>query len=1457
MKKNLLTFLILLFCVQLAFAQNGSNAVRLNPNTEIVNTIFWNNPKFFPTSPGVVVSHSASDSLTVVDNNNIQLFSTPFIDGSHRVNSSSPVYNAGRRSILGVDDVLDLDYNSRVSCDSVDIGAYEYQVVTTSITSQPQNRRFCEGTPAQISVTAQGEELTFQWQRLVGSQWQNISGERQRTLIFQGNSSETGEYRVFVDGACCSDTSQVAQVIFDITPTVVTRDTTIVSGATVNLADLLRSSTGSAVLWFDNDGVFVDNPIISNITGTSLYVAHAQNGSCPDATGEAWIIVSGMPCVITMTRPDTTICDGETFRLTMVDYSNTFVEYSWLNMTAGGTAIPGGAAPVVRPSEATVYRAFGANTMGHECYADFTVNVHTVTFNVMPNESVCYWDNVVHLWSTPPATDWCFADGSGCIGGGNRDVSVLANQTTTLVAKYFDGTCEVSRTVNIYSNPPNLKAFPSDTTVCQGASIQLSTNVDPHLIKWKQRLSFGDIPGSGPEFTSWDPNTQAGPLFENLAPGTYIFEAWDWDILCGDVHDVVRITVQAKPEFNITSQPEVCLASSVTLMAEPNATYWTLLNGDRVFKPITMTADETYVGWYDDGVCLVSKTIDITVVATPTFTVRQDTTIDEGGSVLLWSSPNTAHWTALPSAYLGQGEQTVSPLTSTAYLAELYHVCGLFSRMVNVTVIETFKCEAERLSYDASTAYWCDASSSAVLTVTYNGVVAENITWTGNTHGWNFENGLTSISGNSITVTPQTLVNVPVGYFYNVTIFNGINQPCVLSGIVWVSFKEAIEENYTYQGEAFLCGAETLELNGVEGGDTYTWTLDDAPFATTRSITVTTAGTYKLVATFSTGCSVLESTIVVTQLSSADDIVPNVETIFGDAYCSLNYIVLVAKGGESFTWWSADRSISYGTGVRIAVPVPTAGIVTYLVDVAVTNGCAHSRTDTFHVHPINPLTCCNADLLSYEFVGSGTTDWCNLTTPVTVQITYAGTPVNTTNITWTGNTHNWNNPVAVSGGFEITAQEVIIGFVGYHYEITLPTCVDQVFTGIVWVRFQQAIITDNESSDMYFCNGDDLVLYGAEGGSNYAWRFNGSVIANSPTLTVTQAGEYTLNMISSTGCSLARTITVHEFNTTPQTFPVTAPCEATEVILTATGGNQYYWLGVSHTGAARIVPNVPATYQVLVLSGKENCGRIDTYVVEPCGLISIDDLNVTIERGFGCFENTGWANVIISGEVTTQPFSFFWTYNGAAMSWTESSRTNLAAGNYTIIVRDNVGSEVIKHFTLALAPPIRINFSVTEPTNEACSGGRIGTLVTGGSPPYSYWWDDNHIIDGPNRYNMDAGTYILTVTDSEGCQQKISIPLNCLFRRVMPTLFISPNGDGHNDFLAIQYIERYPINRVVILNSYGAQIRVFRNYNNDNVIWDGRNERGQILPDGVYYYIIEAQGLDQMVGWVLMKASKH
>jgi gliding motility-associated-like protein len=86
---------------------------------------------------------------------------------------------------------------------------------------------------------------------------------------------------------------------------------------------------------------------------------------------------------------------------------------------------------------------------------------------------------------------------------------------------------------------------------------------------------------------------------------------------------------------------------------------------------------------------------------------------------------------------------------------------------------------------------------------------------------------------------------------------------------------------------------------------------------------------------------------------------------------------------------------------------------------------------------------------------------------------------------------------------------------------------------------------------------------------------------------------------------------------------------------------------------------------------------------------------------------------------------------------------------------------------------------------------------------------------------------------------------------------VSPNGDGKNETLFIQYIDVIPDanqNNVTIFNRWGDTVFDVSNYDNNDRVFKGVSNSGKDLPSGIYYYKIEfSSGLKSKIGYLSLK----
>ena len=274
-------------------------------------------------------------------------------------------------------------------------------------------------------------------------------------------------------------------------------------------------------------------------------------------------------------------------------------------------------------------------------------------------------------------------------------------------------------------------------------------------------------------------------------------------------------------------------------------------------------------------------------------------------------------------------------------------------------------------------------------------------------------------------------------------------------------------------------------------------------------------------------------------------------------------------------------------------------------------------------------------------------------------------------------------------------------------------------------------------------NNGSATAQGTGGSGSYSYQW--STGATTQTITGLGAGTYTVTVTDNvSGCMDIKTVVIT--NTSAVNVSVNtmnATCNANNGTASANAFNgtppySYQW----STGAttSMITGLAAGTYTVTV-TDSNGCQATASGVVGQEG----SDINVTaMATPVSCFGgNDGSIGLSVNGGTT--PYTFLWS-NGQ----TTPSIVNLTAGTYTVTVTDANGCTATASATVTAPSPVNLNVTST---GAACADSNTGTAtanVSGGTPGYSYQWstgENTQTITG-----VCAGTYFVTVTDSNGCQ---------------------------------------------------------------------------------------------------------
>lgn len=114
--------------------------------------------------------------------------------------------------------------------------------------------------------------------------------------------------------------------------------------------------------------------------------------------------------------------------------------------------------------------------------------------------------------------------------------------------------------------------------------------------------------------------------------------------------------------------------------------------------------------------------------------------------------------------------------------------------------------------------------------------------------------------------------------------------------------------------------------------------------------------------------------------------------------------------------------------------------------------------------------------------------------------------------------------------------------------------------------------------------------------------------------------------------------------------------------------------------------------------------------------------------------------------------------------WSNSANTasisNLSPGTYSVVVTQVGGSNCTLSASVSLNSALTIS---TSSTNVLCNSGATGTATanpSGGTGPFFYNWNSNPIQTTQTASNLIAGSFVVTVTDINGCTGTSSVTIS-------------------------------------------------------------------------------------------------
>jgi hypothetical protein len=931
-----------------------------------------------------------------------------------------------------------------------------------------------------------------------------------------------------------------------------------------------------------------------------------------------------------------------------------------------------------------------------------------------------------------------------------QDGLIEANENVTLaVLDPCTGAVSSSASITISDNIPATITV-TDSTLCLGQSTQLTA-------------------AGGVSYT-WTPTTGlSNPNVNNPIATPTTTTTYTANMQFGSCTKTVSQTVYvSNPTVAINANPAgtVCNGGSVILTANPSAgatPFSYLWSTGSITPSLTVATGGTYnVTATDSYGCSASATRNVTISNLSISGVANNVSCFGGNNGLV---DITVSGSNAPFTYNWGGGIVSQDRTNVA--AGTYTVTASNTVGCSVTATYTVTQPASNLTTSATnTSVNCNGGNNGSINLTVNGGVAPY------TFAWS--NGATTEDLNLLVAS---------SYSVTATDFNG----CTVTRTVNITQPTAITTGTT-QTNVNCNGGSTGSINLTVSGAISPYTFAWSNAANTQNITGITAGTYTVTVADANGCTATRSATITQPTPIAITAASVNPSCNGNNNGSINLTITGGTGAYSYNW-GGGVTTQNRTGLTIG---------TYSVTVTDANGCTASATQTLtqpstlsvtntavnincnggNNGTITTTTVGGTTPYSYNWGGGITTanrsgltagtytltvtdaNGCSATTTRTItQPTVLSLSRTITNVNCNGGnngaiqltaaggttpyTYNWGGGIVTkdrsglgAGTFNVTVTDANSCTATISSTITQPTALNTSFT-----------------STNLTCHGlsNGTVNSTVSGGvpaHTYLWS-NGATTQN---LTGLTAGTYTLTVADNNGCTAtnSRTITQPTLISIAETVTdaTCAPGNNGAINISVSGGAgsyTYNWGGgittQNRTGL------FAGTYTVTVTDAT-GCSVAKAISVSQLGT----SMNITaVVTPISCAgTNNGAIDVTLTGG--TAPITYNW---GGGI--TTEDRTALAAGNYSVTVTDGLSCSVV--LSQNITTPVAINITTTS-TNVGCFGattGSINTNATGGTGALNYNWGGG--ITTPNRTNLSAGTYIVTVTDANSCTATASVTI--------------------------------------------------------------------------------------------------
>ncbi len=191
--------------------------------------------------------------------------------------------------------------------------------------------------------------------------------------------------------------------------------------------------------------------------------------------------------------------------------------------------------------------------------------------------------------------------------------------------------------------------------------------------------------------------------------------------------------------------------------------------------------------------------------------------------------------------------------------------------------------------------------------------------------------------------------------------------------------------------------------------------------------------------------------------------------------------------------------------------------------------------------------------------------------------------------------------------------------------------------------------------------------------------------------------------------------------------------------IAASGGYPPYSFAWSNDATTEDLQNLTEGYYTVTVTDSVGCSVSQFFLIsQPEPILA----NGTVTN-ISCYGLQNGA-IVLGTTGGTPPYSYLW--NTGAQT---DDLFALAPGTYTVTITDAEDCSLVQDFTVTQPDYLWCGGLITDIDCPGDDMGNIELGVFGGTPPYSYLWNDG--VTTKDRVNITAGIYSITVTDNNSC----------------------------------------------------------------------------------------------------------